>query len=139
MISPCTMRIRRKVRAVAHAEYKDDNYSVPRSSHVLVRRLPPSRPGRGTAQLYVSDVQPSSGGAEPAPSAPPPAAAAPYRGPMTKRFDGRDAGPPASTSAPGAPVAADGGDEAARIAAMFQATTEQWDETQERMAQYVDD
>lgn len=27
------------------------------------------------------------------------------------------------------------GDEAARIAAMFQATTEQWDQTQERMSQ----
>lgn len=103
---------------------------------MLVRRLPPSRPGRGTAQLYVSDLQPAAGGAEPVPSAPPPPASMPYRGPMTKRFDGRDAG--AAPSAPASSAAgADGGDEAARIAAMFQATTEQWDETQERMAQYV--
>lgn len=99
-----------------------------------MRRLPPSRPGRGTAQLYVADMQaPTTGGAsEPQPSAPTPVTHA-YRGPMTKRFDGREVGPSAAPSAP----SADGGDEAARIAAMFQATTEQWDETQERMAQYV--
>jgi protein MPE1 len=65
-----------------------------------------------------------------------------HRGQMTMRFDGRDGAPGTgsnSTPTP-APVAAlsnleqTDDDEAARIAAMFQATTEQWDETQERMA-----
>src|SRR5690242_14757054 len=37
-------------------EYKDDNFLVPRSTQVIVRRLPPSKPGRGTAQNYVADV-----------------------------------------------------------------------------------
>lgn len=64
-----------------------------------------------------------------------------YRGQMSMRFDGRDASAsatPGPSSAAPAPVQAlstdQDGDEAARIAAMFQATTEQWDETQERMA-----
>ena len=138
-------------------EFKDDNYTIPRSSHVIVRRLPASRPGRGTAQLYVSDLQaPGAAGGAPEARAPGGMAGAgglagagsrPYRGPMTKRFDGRDvSGSPAPPgAAPGAPAPPGGpqvssaaldssGDEASRIAAMFQATSEQWDETQERMA-----
>lgn len=114
-------------------EYKDDNYMVPRSTHVVVRRLPASRPGRGTAQLYVGDMQVPAGVAEPAPAHPPPSA--PYRGPMSMRFDGRDSGASASAAPQIASAALDeSSDEAARIAAMFQATSEQWDETQERMA-----
>jgi protein MPE1 len=62
---------------------------------------------------------------------------------MTMRFDGRDgaAGQGSSTNAPSAAPAPTlsnleqtDDDESARIAAMFQAQTEQWDETQERMA-----
>lgn len=124
----------KKVGARAHPEYKDDNYSIPRSSQVIVRRLPPSRPGRGTAQLYVADMQaPAAGALEPPPSAPASSSSSMYRGPMTRRFDGRDVGAAQAS----APAGAQGDDEAARIAAMFQATTDNWDETQERMAQYV--
>ena len=48
---------------------------------------------------------------------------------MSKRFD------VAGDEAPVASAALNANDdEASRIAAMFQATTEQWDETQERMA-----
>jgi len=66
-----------------------------------------------------------------------------HRGQMSMRFDGRDvaAGGSGSNAAQSAaPVATlssmdqNGDDEASRIAAMFQATTEQWDETQERMS-----
>lgn len=66
-----------------------------------------------------------------------------HRGQMSMRFDGRDGAGSSSGSggAPSAPPAPklsslneSGDDEASRIAAMFQATTEQWDETQERMA-----
>ncbi|SPO20897.1 related to MPE1 - subunit of CPF involved 3' end formation of mRNA [Ustilago trichophora] len=131
-------------------EYKDDNFLVPRSTQVVVRRLPPSKPGRGTAQNYVADVNgaadttsasrfsgtANAGGVKPAN-----AASQTYRGPMTMRFDGgKDAGPSSAPAAPpaaggsGGPAAAATGDEADRIAAMFQATTEQWDETQERMS-----
>ena len=84
-----------------------------------------------------------------------------YSGTMSKRFDGRDEKPGFNESQVGAcgvvfihvltsfvqhlnnsaakpqssaPV---GDDEAASIAAMFAATTEQWEETQEQMAQSV--
>ncbi|WFD31724.1 Protein mpe1 [Malassezia sp. CBS 17886] len=119
-------------------EYRDDNYSIPRSSHVIVRRLPPSKPGRGTAQIYVAELQTPAAGAAEVRGAGGPAAASPsgpYRGPMTMRFDAKEhtmRDTPAALAAMGS-----GGDEAARIAAMFQATTEQWDETQERMAKWA--
>lgn len=132
-------------------EYKDDNFLVPRSTQVIVRRLPPSKPGRGTAQNYVADVNGAadptgasrfSGTANASGVKPTDARSQMYRGPMTMRFDaGKDAGPgsayPSSSAAAGGPVdpsVAATGDEADRIAAMFQATTEQWDETQERMS-----
>lgn len=133
-------------------EYKDDNFLVPRSTQVIVRRLPPSKPGRGTAQNYVADVNgtaDNTGASRFSTTAnasgvkPTDARSQAYRGPMTMRFDGgkdpsssaqpsSGAGPSASTN--GGPAAGTTGDEADRIAAMFQATTEQWDETQERMS-----
>ena len=119
-------------------EYKDDNFSIPRATHVTVRRLPASKPGRGTAQLYVNDTKaPTAAAAHQVPEPPPTTAAPsmPYRGPMSKRFDGRDA---PATSEPSAPIQSavidHQQDEASKIAAMFQASTEQWEETQERMA-----
>ena len=125
-------------------EYKDDNYTIPRASQVIVRRLPPSKPGRGTAQLYVADMQSTAtaNGSVPSTSMAPNVSSQsmPYRGPMSKRFDGRDA-PSSSTAASAMPAAAiqsaaidNHQDEASKIAAMFQASTEQWEETQERMS-----
>ncbi|CCF54048.1 uncharacterized protein UHO2_01190 [Ustilago hordei] len=132
-------------------EYKDDNFLVPRSTQVIVRRLPPSKPGRGTAQNYVADLNGAadptgasrfSGTANAAGVKPNDARSQMYRGPMTMRFDGgKDA--TSGSAQPSSSVAGSGfvdpsvaatGDEADRIAAMFQATTEQWDETQERMS-----
>lgn len=133
-------------------EYKDDNFLVPRSTQVIVRRLPPSKPGRGTAQMYVADVNGTadntgasrfSGTANASGVKPTDARSQAYRGPMTMRFDGgKDAGPSSATSNSGPsvggggapPSAAATGNEADSIAAMFAATTEQWDETQERMS-----
>ncbi|KIS71892.1 cleavage polyadenylation factor subunit MPE1 [Mycosarcoma maydis] len=132
-------------------EYKDDNFLVPRSTQVIVRRLPPSKPGRGTAQNYVADVNGAadttgasrfSGTANASGIKPVDARSQAYRGPMTMRFDGgkdpsMSSTQPSSSTGPssgGGPAAAATGDEADRIAAMFQATTEQWDETQERMS-----
>ncbi|WFD34460.1 Protein mpe1 [Malassezia cuniculi] len=111
-------------------EYRDDNYMIPRSTHVTVRRLPASRPGRGTAQLYVADLQAPASAPEPAAAARQPQST-PYRGPMSMRFDGRE-----QSAAPVISSAAidENSDEASRIAAMFQATSEQWGETQEKMA-----
>ncbi|KAI8335801.1 DWNN domain-containing protein [Chlamydoabsidia padenii] len=39
-------------------EYNDDMFMVPRNTSVIVRRLPPSRPGKGTAQRYVQGAAP---------------------------------------------------------------------------------
>ncbi|SAM05561.1 hypothetical protein [Absidia glauca] len=39
-------------------EYNDDMFLVPRNTSVIVRRLPPSRPGKGTAQRYVQGAAP---------------------------------------------------------------------------------
>lgn len=126
-------------------EYKDDNYLIPRSTQVIARRLPPAKPGRGSAQLYVSDVNggadttgasrfstnANAGGVRPPENA--------YRGPMSMRFDATKAASPvpSSSSGTGAPLnttAAATGGEADSIAAMFQASSAQWDETQERMS-----
>ncbi|CAO1620881.1 unnamed protein product [Parajaminaea phylloscopi] len=139
-------------------EFKDDNFSIPRSSTVIVRRLPPIKPGRGTAQMYVADLHGEGGfgGGEGASRFGPSASGVlpsarggeqdrnrggpSYRGPMSVRFDdrGRDS---QSQSAPPQPapvlpdsVTGQNADEAAGIAAMFQATTDQWDATQQQMA-----
>ncbi|ORZ12802.1 DWNN domain-domain-containing protein [Absidia repens] len=42
-------------------EYNDDMFMVPRNTSVIVRRLPPSRPGKGTAQRYVQGAGPMDG------------------------------------------------------------------------------
>ena len=42
-------------------EYKDDVYVVPRNTSIVVRRLPASRPGKGTAQRYVLGALPADG------------------------------------------------------------------------------
>lgn len=146
-----------QVPATHFAEFKDDNTSIPRSSTVIVRRLPPSKPGRGTAQMYVVDLQGDGGygGGEssrfgPSASGMMPSArgseqdrnrgGASYRGPMSVRFDdrGRDAStqsaiPQIAPVLPNSVMEQNAG-EAAGIAAMFQATTDQWDATQQQMA-----
>ncbi|EPQ28860.1 uncharacterized protein PFL1_03663 [Pseudozyma flocculosa PF-1] len=129
-------------------EYKDDNFIVPRSSQVIARRLPPSKPGRGTAQMYVADAAGGGGGGDSGRFAGNTNAGGVkagdsrgpmYRGPMTMRFDQKDGGAPSQPSSNAQPVVSSvaiGGNstEADSIAAMFQATTAQWDETQERMS-----
>ncbi|CAO3672611.1 unnamed protein product [Rhizopus microsporus] len=42
-------------------EYKDDNFMVPRNTSIIVRRLPASRPGKGTAQRYVLGAMDNKG------------------------------------------------------------------------------
>lgn len=44
-------------------EIKDDNYQIPRSTSVLVRRLPPAKgPGKGTAARYLAGTLTSVSG-----------------------------------------------------------------------------
>ncbi|KAI7875959.1 DWNN-domain-containing protein [Lichtheimia hyalospora FSU 10163] len=42
-------------------EYKDDVFIIPRNTSIIVRRLPASRPGKGTAQRYVLGALPADG------------------------------------------------------------------------------
>ncbi|KDN42476.1 hypothetical protein RSAG8_06793, partial [Rhizoctonia solani AG-8 WAC10335] len=99
-------------------EYKDDNHQIARSTSVLAKRLPAARQGKGKAAQYVLGINPSD----------------------IPRPDSTNAGanrPTPRLQEPPQIVVPEGtsADEAAGIAAMFQASQEIWDETQEKMAQ----
>lgn len=130
-------------------EYKDDSFIIPRSTSVIAKRMPASRPGKGRAAIYVANVgtsdlqsNPQSRAGSNGPSAP--AGGTGRFGGMSKRFDGKDskahiyqaaAPAPQSTLQPVPAPASAGADEAAQIAAMFAETSEQWEQTQAQMAQ----
>ncbi|ORX57642.1 DWNN-domain-containing protein [Hesseltinella vesiculosa] len=60
--------------AQADEEYKDDAYMIPRNTSVIWRRLPPARPGKGTAFRYVQGAAPESRCMAPSTNIPKPAA-----------------------------------------------------------------
>ncbi|KLO19113.1 DWNN-domain-containing protein [Schizopora paradoxa] len=123
----------------SNQEYKDDSHIIPRSSSVIARRVPASRPGKGKIPMYVaggaSTTAPASssghGGSMPMPG----------RGAMSMRFDNKReeiASKPQESSKPTtAPSITAGADEEDAMAAMFRASNENWQETQEKMAQSV--
>ncbi|CAE6433410.1 unnamed protein product [Rhizoctonia solani] len=98
-------------------EYKDDNHQIARSTSVLAKRLPAARPGKGKAAQYVLGINPND--------IPRPDSTSAANRPTPKPQEPQQIVVPEGTSA----------DEAAGIAAMFQASQEVWDETQEKMAQ----
>ncbi|KAI9459043.1 DWNN-domain-containing protein [Russula earlei] len=115
-------------------EIKDDSHVIPRSSSVVVKRVPSARPGKGKAAMYI---------AAPGTSATPDSTFNGHagstswsaKGSMSRRFDKE-----ATSSKPtNAPLQSLGGkeDEAAAMAAMFQAQSANWEETQEKMSQLV--
>ncbi|KAF8272423.1 DWNN domain-containing protein [Lactarius quietus] len=111
-------------------EFNDDSQIIPRSSSVVVKRVPPTRPGKGKAAMYVAGP-----GATATPESKPTSAAGSTwsgKGSMSKRFDKE----PSSKLATQAPIQTLSGneDEAAAMAAMFQAQTANWEETQEKMS-----
>ncbi|KAG8774443.1 hypothetical protein FRC12_001979 [Ceratobasidium sp. 428] len=117
-------------------EYKDDNHQIARSTSVLAKRLPATRPGKGKAASYVVGIQ--AGAASRSESNTANAGTNTWQpgAPMSKRFDGREE--PALKRPDDTPQFRSEGtsaEEAASIAAMFQASQEVWDETQEKMAQ----
>jgi len=110
-------------------EFNDDSQIIPRSSSVVVKRVPPTRPGKGKAAMYVAGP-----GATATPDSKPTSAAGSAwsgKGSMSKRFDKEP-----SSKAASAPIQTLSGneDEAAAMAAMFQAQTANWEETQEKMS-----
>lgn len=90
---------------------------IPRSTSITARRLPPAKPGRGTAQRYVSGKMPTvalNAGRIEKPRA--------VAQPTNRKPEQMMPGPTGTQS------------EEDRIAAMFAASSEQWSQTQEQMA-----
>jgi hypothetical protein len=140
---------------VATKEYKDDLFTIPRNTSIIVRRLPPSRPGKGTAQRYVSGAMPNDGkglgqsGAGMLRSGPSTAGQSDRFGSgRSNVFDARQqrqqqhqqhqqAQPNAAPVTPSqfSDPAPEDDSEEAKIKAMFQQTTDQWGQMQEKMAE----
>ncbi|EPS37844.1 hypothetical protein H072_8396 [Dactylellina haptotyla CBS 200.50] len=103
-------------------EYVDDTVMIPRGTAITARRLPPAKPGRGTAQRYVTGKMPT---------------AALSAGRIEKKAHTTHTAPASKSAASGSTVpglGTEGQTEEERIAAMFQASSEQWNQTQEQMA-----
>ncbi|KAG6831091.1 hypothetical protein H0H92_012768 [Tricholoma furcatifolium] len=120
-------------------EFKDDSQVIPRSSSVIVKRLPAARPGKGKASMYLagssSSIPTSDVVSKPGASS---NGSTWHKGSLSKRFDGKDE-PPANKPTPSVPTttiksAVTNEDEQAAVAAMFQAQTANWEETQEKMS-----
>ncbi|KAF8809466.1 DWNN-domain-containing protein [Phlegmacium glaucopus] len=123
--------------ATSKQEHKDDSQIIPRSSSVIVKRLPAARPGKGKASMYVAGTPQSLPPSETALRGSTTNGGTTYhKGAMSKRFDGKDeqmspSKPSPHSSQSSAPSK---GDEAAAMAAMFQAQSQNWEETQEKMS-----
>ncbi|KAE9394722.1 DWNN-domain-containing protein [Gymnopus androsaceus JB14] len=114
-------------------EILDDTTIIPRSSFVIIKRVPAARPGKGKASMYVAGAANMVPTSEPAQRA-----AGFYKGAMSKRFDGKDESQnkPGTSSNTATPVKNNvtNEDEAAAMSAMFQAQTANWEEAQEQMS-----
>ncbi|KZP25545.1 DWNN-domain-containing protein [Athelia psychrophila] len=125
----------------SNEEYKDDSSLIPRGTSLIVKRMPAVRPGKGKAAMYIAGVGNSAPTSEPVQRPGSHSAGGGptwHKGAMSKRFDGKEESPlnkPPTTSAAGSAVTQD--DEQAAMAAMFQAQTANWEETQEKMSQLV--
>ena len=146
---------------IVFPEYKDDSQLVPRSSSIVVKRMPSQRPGKGKAAMYIAGTN----GSAPVPVSEPvqrQGGSTWHKGAMSKRFDLKEdpmsfrasvrrrsemdpplahrrvlhcSQPSTTMSIPKNSVTKE--DEAAAMAAMFQAQTANWEETQEKMSQLV--
>ncbi|KAI9762536.1 MAG: hypothetical protein M4579_000339 [Chaenotheca gracillima] len=103
----------------SNEEYDDDTTIIPRSTSIIARRLPPAKPGRGGAARYVSGKMPVNA----------------LNSSRTERPAARTStqAKPSTSNATAEPNAAQTEEE--RIAAMFKAGAEQWDQQQQEMAQ----
>ncbi|KAI9445590.1 DWNN-domain-containing protein [Lactarius indigo] len=113
-------------------EFNDDSQIIPRSSSVVVKRVPPTRPGKGKAAMYVAGP-----GATATPESRPTSSAGNTwsgKGSTSRRFDKEAPSKPAATQAPLQGPSGGKDDEAAAMAAMFQAQSANWEETQEKMS-----
>jgi len=90
--SPCPVLSRKATEVTCPPEFKDDSIIIPRSSSVIVKRLPSSRPGKGKAAMYISGGSgPSIPTSEPVIRAGTTTATSTWhKGAMSKRFDVKD-------------------------------------------------
>jgi len=105
-------------------EYRDDNEMIPRATSVIAVRRPPSKPGKGTAAKYVSDLNISTGR---------------RRLEFPKHNDMRPTKSPAFTSAPNivpglSTLQHSVDDDSAAIAKLMSDQSANWDSTQTKMA-----
>lgn len=99
---PCSASI--GIETHLFEEFRDDSFFIPRSSSVIVKRLPASRPGKGRASMYANGTAPAmptsdavGRGVGGAPTW--------HKGSMSRRFDGKDETPSSSTQGTVKPVA----------------------------------
>ncbi|KAF8315353.1 DWNN-domain-containing protein [Clavulina sp. PMI_390] len=131
----------------ADKEYTDDNQIVPRSTSVIAKRMPASKPGRGNAALYVAGAAPTSNSQAVRQDSSKPSSSLPAAwnkssgGAISKRFDGKEdrrsfsnASKPVNIKATPKVESVAAASEADSIKAMFEADDEVWKETQERMS-----
>src|SRR5271154_4235974 len=122
--------INKSGRVVNETEYTDDNAMIPRATSIIVRRLPPSKPGKGNGAKYVSG-----------------AAAPSSRASRNENFGKKTNEVTAKTSVPMKPAmvystipglangkqqSTNADDESAAIAMMMSAQSANWDSTQEK-------
>jgi protein MPE1 len=68
------------------AELRDDSHMIPRSSSVVVKRVPSVRPGKGKAAMYIGGPG-TSATPESKPNSQPGSSSWPARGSISRRFD----------------------------------------------------
>lgn len=118
--------------AATNQEFRDDAHIIPRSSSVIVKRLPVFRPAKSRIPIYIGNAP----GSIPTSETVVRGTSTWHKGAMSKRFDGKDEASPSKPVVPTAPVtsAVVKEDEAAAMAAIFSAQTQNWEETQEKMS-----
>lgn len=117
-------------------EYTDDLALIPRNTSIIVARLPASRPGKGTAQKYISGEMPTQLlAAQKRVVVSGPGANVPTSSGMSYQNQSMN-GSGGAASATGAPAAPslEGLSESEMIKAMFQQSENYWEQTQEKMA-----
>ncbi|EAU90508.1 zinc knuckle domain-containing protein [Coprinopsis cinerea okayama7 len=116
-----------------------DTQIVPRSSSVIVKRLPIPPRTKSKIPMYVAGASPAVPTSEVVARQTPGGTTTWHKGALSKRFDGKDesAPKPATPAITASPVksAVVKEDEAAAMAAIFSAQTQNWEETQEKMSQ----
>jgi protein MPE1 len=101
-----------------HLEYDDDTTIIPRSTSIIARRLPPIKPGAGRAARYMSGKMPVT------------AKNSSRKEQPTSRSITKQASNTNGLSQLNGAMT-----EEQRMAAMFQAQSDQWSAQQEEMAQ----